>query len=654
MVGGEQGEQPASRSEGRQSPAVRIARDVVLAAAGAAAAALLTVTFADFFEANIFLLFLVAVLAANLLSGWIAGAVASLVSVVLLAGFVFPLRGRFATEDPSDPARLVVFVAASILVGGLCHALLAARERARSREHSLRESTESYRGLFDNTIEAIYLVDRDGVFIEANPAATRMYGYERDELVGMTPEMLATEEQREKDAGLNRVGRAYAGEAQRFEWEAVTRAGEVFPVEVSLSRTRYFGRDVVMAVARDLTEHHRLEEGLRRAQRLEAVGRLAGGVAHDFNNILTSIGGHAVLALDRIDPDDPVREDLEEIQRGTVLAEAVTRQLLAFSRQQVVRPQRIDLNDVIAGTERMLRRLLPGDVTLVTELDPGAGAVRMDPGHLEQVVMNLVVNARDAMPRGGQISVSTTALGNDDGAHQVALLISDTGTGMSEATRAHIFEPFFTTKAVGKGTGLGLSTVYGIVTQAGGTIDVRSTPGSGTTMEIRLPQFDSGTPSDAVPGGDSNASGGAPGAGPKREEGRPASVSAAPRATILVVEDEPAVRSLAEKVLDREGYRVLTAPDGRQALQVWETAMDSIDLVLTDVVMPEMGGPEMVQRMREERPDLRVLYSSGYTRNYAIDRGLADGRVHMLEKPFTPESLLREVRTALERRPDGR
>lgn len=624
-----QGREPERhhRASWRSGDRTRLARNTALAVAAAISAALLTKGFFGFFEENLFLLFLVAVLGSNLLGGWLPGAAASITSVLVLAYGIFQPRGSFAVAAGDDVARLAIFALVTAVIGGLSHSLLVARERARSREKRLRESEETYRGLFDNTVDAVYLLDPEGVVIEANPAATRLFGYERDELVGMTPDTLASEEQRVRDVDLDRVERAYGGEVQRFEWEGRTREGKPLPVEISLTRTPYFGRDAVMAVARDLTEQREMEQRLHQAQRMEAVGRLAGGVAHDFNNVLTIIGGHAALALDRVEPGNPLIEDLEEIQKGSEFAASLTRQLLAFSRQQLVRPQIVDLGEVVAGLDRMLKRLLPEDVELEAELDATAGAVRMDPGHLEQVVMNLVVNARDALPGGGRISLSTRRIPGAPGQERISLVVADDGVGMDESTRSRVFEPFFTTKAIGKGTGLGLSTVYGIVKQAGGMIEIRSAPGAGTQVEVQLPRREPASR-----------------AAPAEDESPRASRSE----TVLVVEDEKAVRELVRKVLTHKGYSVLTAEHGRRALEVWDQQMDAIDLVLTDIVMPEMGGPEAVQRMHRDRPGLAVLYTSGYTENDAIARGLAAGSVRLLQKPFTPSVLLLEVRRALD------
>jgi len=619
--------------EGRGT--VRLVRDSVLAALAVAAAGALTATFLGFFQTNIFLLFLVAVLGANLLGGWIPGAVASATAVYVLGRWIFEPLGRFELRV-DDLTRLTAFAVATVVIGALSHALLEARARARSRERSLRESEESYRGLFDNTAEAIFLVDRGGALIESNKAAARLYGFTREELVGRSLALLTAPAQRNLDDETDRVERAFAGELQRYGSEGVTRDSVPFPVEIALSRTRYFGRDAVLVVARDLSERHRLEEQLRHAQRMEAVGRLAGGVAHDFNNVLTSIGGHAALALEGVGADSAVREELEEIQRGTEFAESLTRQLLAFSRQQVTRPDTIDLGAVVTGLDRMLRRLIPEDVALETDLDPDAGSVRMDRGQLEQVLMNLVVNARDALPHGGRVCVRSRRIhGNGSPGNgspgTAALIVADDGVGMDHATRTRIFEPFFTTKPVGKGTGLGLSTVYGIVSQAGGTIEVRSAPGSGTEIEVRLPTV--------VP------------LPPVAEAGAAADWDPAPVAatgTILLIEDEDAVRALVLKVLTNHGYKVITAANGREGVEEWERHGESVDLVLTDVVMPDMGGPEAVQRMREDRPELPVLFTSGYTEHEGISRGLAAGRVRLLQKPFTPAALLREVARTLQ------
>ncbi|MGH7386257.1 MAG: ATP-binding protein, partial [Candidatus Rokuibacteriota bacterium] len=389
----------------------------------------------------------------------------------------------------------------------------------------------------------------------------------------------------------------------------------------------------------DVTQRRQLEDELRQAQKMEAVGRLAGGVAHDFNNLLTVITGRSVLLLGRLKADDPLRRSVEQIQKTADRAAGLTRQLLAFSRKQVLQRKNLDLNGAVAETSAMLRRLIGEDINLLLTLGAGAGRVNADPGQLEQALLNLAVNARDAMPQGGTLSVETdnVQLGAappdrpdalPPGPYAV-LRVMDTGVGMDAATQTRIFEPFFTTKEPGKGTGLGLSMVHGVVRQHGGEIRVRSVVGGGTTFEIYLPQVEAAPDSSL---GDEAAGRPVPG-----------------HETILLVEDEEDVRTLAREVLERQGYTVLEAGDGVQALDICETAGDRIDVILTDVVMPRMSGRELVDRVRATKPTMPVLYMSGYTEDAILRHGVRDASILLLGKPFTPADLLGKIREVLDK-----
>jgi CheY-like chemotaxis protein len=368
---------------------------------------------------------------------------------------------------------------------------------------------------------------------------------------------------------------------------------------------------------------------------MEAVGRLAGGVAHDFNNLLTVIKGNAELALADLDSKDAVREELEEVERAAERASSLTRQLLAFSRKQILKPRRLALNELVVELGRMLRRTVGEDIELKIVLDPTLGAVRADPGQIEQVLLNLVVNARDAMPRGGALRIETRNASPEELRHHgeaeegayVALIVADTGTGMPEDVRERVFEPFFTTKEQGKGTGLGLSTVYGSVKQSGGYVVVESVVGSGSTFAIYLPRVDT--------------------VDEMRTTGE---MEAIPRgsATVLLVEDEDAVRRLGSRVLLRSGYTVLTASCGDEALEVAAEHVGTIDLLMTDVVMPGMSGRELAERLVPLRPGMRLLYASGYTEDAIIRHGVSSQQTAFLEKPFTPHGLLRKVREVLD------
>lgn len=370
-------------------------------------------------------------------------------------------------------------------------------------------------------------------------------------------------------------------------------------------------------------ESRRLAEAqLRQAQKMEAVGRLAGGVAHDFNNILTVINGYSELLKAQTPDSDPRHPEIEEIRRAALRASDLTRQLLAFSRRQVLQVRVFELDALVVELERMLGRLIGEDIELITELDAAGACIKADPGQVQQVIMNLVVNARDAMPSGGRIILRTTVLPDP----AVQLTVTDTGCGMDEETFAHLFEPFFTTKGVGKGTGLGLSMVYGIVQQSGGRISVDTAPGRGTKFRIVLPM---------APGEDSSTR--------VRRLG-PASLGSE---TILLVEDEPGVRKLVGSLLKARGYRVIEAGDGSRALELFENHPGPVHLLLTDVVMPGMNGLELAERASVRRPEARVLFMSGYTDDDRVQGVTADGR-GFIQKPFTLDALARKVREILD------
>ncbi len=396
-----------------------------------------------------------------------------------------------------------------------------------------------------------------------------------------------------------------------------------------------FARVVERAVreARERAGRRKLEEEFRQAQKMEAVGRLAGGVAHDFNNLLTVILGYGQMVRERLGPDSPCRPDLDEVLRASERAASLSRQLLAFSRKQVLQLRVLDLNAVIAEMEKLLGRVIGEDVRLLSRLDPALGRVRVDPGQIEQVILNLAINARDAMPDGGVLRIETSNVEADPegvdafAAPQVLLSVSDTGLGMTEDVMARLFEPFFTTKEPGKGTGLGLSTAYGIIAQSGGTIRVRSAPGQGSTFGVYLPRVHQ--PLDA------------------RLDGAPKAAGSACSETILLVEDEEPVRNLVRSVLSKEGYTVLEAVDGAAALSAGLAREAPIHLLLTDVIMPGMGGRELALRLRASRPSIKALFLSGHVEEGAT-RGILDGGIPFLAKPFTPQDLVRRVRDVLD------
>ncbi len=510
---------------------------------------------------------------------------------------------------------------------------------SRLSEEALRESEERYRVVAETAADGIITIDEHSRILFVNGAAQRIFGYAGDELVGQPLTLLMPPELHDRHrAGLRR----YAETGVRgMPWEGMRlpgrhKSGRELALEVSLGEHLKAGRRTITGIVRDVTERRRLEEQLRQSQKMEAVGRLAGGVAHDFNNLLTVIMGHGELVLGRAGLDEASRRDLEEIGKAAARAGMLTRRLLAFSRRQVVRPRVLELNDVVADMEKLLRRLIGEDVELLTELDPAAGRILADPGQLEQVLMNLAVNARDAMPQGGRLVVRTAAaqlepacagaLGLRPGRY-ARLAVSDSGTGMDEQVRARLFEPFFTTKEPGKGTGLGLSTVYGIVSQFGGAIQVESAPGRGSEFIIYLPQEE--RPAEGPEG--------------RLHEGLPGG-----RETVLLVEDEDTVRAVARDTLRRCGYAVLEARDGAEALALAASHPSAIQLVIADVVMPGMSGPDLVARLSRERPGIRVLYVSGHPEPELLPAGALDPSTPLLQKPFTPEALARAARGALD------
>ncbi|HET7233771.1 MAG TPA: PAS domain S-box protein [Longimicrobium sp.] len=495
--------------------------------------------------------------------------------------------------------------------------------------------------IVEGTDEAVVSKALDGTILSWNAGAERTYGWSEAEVVGRSIfELLPAELHDEERASLARVA---AGErVARHDTERPGKDGRPVAVSLTFSPIRDGAGRVsgVATIARDVTQDRKLQAQLRQAQKMEAVGRLAGGIAHDFNNLLTAIKGNAGLLLAELPGGSPWREDVEEIERASQRASDLTRQLLAFSRRQVLQPRVVDLNAVIGETHRMLRRLIEEHVAIEVRLGPDPGWVRADPGQVEQVVLNLAVNARDAMAGGGRLTISTglaQVTGEADGAwpyyvatgDYVRLNVEDTGPGIEPGVMQHLFEPFFTTKPAGKGTGLGLSTVYGIVKQSGGYVWAESTPGRGSRFVVLLPRAADGesaaTPSPRVLPGEGGG------------------------ATVLLVEDEETVRSLTRRVLGRGGYAVLEAAGLEQALEQANAHDGEIDLLLTDVVMPGGGGVRVAQAITRLRPGTRVLYMSGYPGDAIAEHGLPPG-VDLLPKPFSPETLLQRVAEALKRK----
>lgn len=509
------------------------------------------------------------------------------------------------------------------------------------REHFERElikSEERYRSLVENAHDIIYTQDLTGNYTSINKAGEQITGYTREEVLKMDSSQIIAPEFHERSREM--VASKLSGDKETvYELEIIAKNGRRVAIEVNTRLMFQDGTPVgIQGIARDVTERLYLEDQLRQAQKMEAVGRLAGGIAHDFNNMLTVINGYSDLILRKTDASDPLRPKIQEIRKAGESSASLTHQLLAFSRKQVLQPKVLDLNEVIFSTKKMFQRLIGEDIELTTHLKRGLGNIKADPGQIEQVIMNLAVNARDVMPRGGKLLIETgnVYLDREYVTHQIVarqgdyaeLTVTDTGPGMDSGTLQHIFEPFYTTKEMGKGTGLGLATVYGIVKQSGGYISVDSEPGRGTTFKIYLPIIEEGI-----------------------EDYKPGEVSdAALRGTetVLLVEDEESVRKLTRQVLQSYGYEVLEATGCNEALSICERHNRPVRLLVTDVVMPGMSGPELAAKLLERCSDLDVLYISGYTNDAIVHHGVLDPGINFLQKPFTPEAMARKIREVLD------
>ncbi|HYV98081.1 MAG TPA: PAS domain S-box protein [Gemmatimonadaceae bacterium] len=504
-----------------------------------------------------------------------------------------------------------------------------------------RRTEELLRSVLYNALDGIASVDISQRIESFNRAGERLFGYTAQEVAGqpitlLIPESYAghlapyfagdllTGESRVSDVSAELVGRR--------------KDGSTFPLEIAVTEFRLENERHFTVVLRDLTTKSRLEEQLRQSQKLEAFGQLAGGIAHDFNNLLTVIGGDSEILLTDLEADDPRRSLVADIRDAGTRASSLTRQLLAFSRRQVLEPKVINLNDIIRNTEKMLTRIIGEDIGLSSSLDPNIPPVMVDPGQMEQVMLNLAVNARDAMPRGGRLTIETRNVVANDAPYDAdedwkpgryaMLAMSDTGHGMEPEVKARIFEPFFTTKGPGKGTGLGLATVFGIVKQSEGLISVYSEPGVGTTFKVYFPECVRDTPIKGTRTVTTPAVGG--------------------RETILLVEDEDSVRTVARRILTGRGYNVLEARSGDAALGVLGVHASEIDLVVTDVVMPGMSGRQLAEAVRATRPDTRVLFMSGYTDDAVVRHGIIHENEAFIHKPFSPDALARRVREVLD------
>ena len=518
---------------------------------------------------------------------------------------------------------------------------LAVGIERRRAEEELRQSEERFSRVFRASPAGIAITTADeGRFVDVNEAFCALTGYARNEILGRTTIELGFVQDLGEQADLLEQLRDL-GTVQNVDLEVRTKRGDRRLVLASFERIELGGRPCLLSLMHDISERKRLEDQLRQAQKMEAIGRLAGGVAHDFNNLLSVIIGYCDLLFRTLPAGAAERSEIAEIRDAADAASGLTRQLLAFSRRQVVERRVLDLNAVVTRAERLLRRLVGDDIELVVRLAPALSLIQADAGQLDQILMNLVVNARDAMPAGGTIVIETAPAVLDEAyardhpgaraGEYVCVSVSDTGIGMDADTQAHIFEPFFTTKEVGRGTGLGLATVYGIVKQSEAFIWVESARAQGTTFRIYFPPAPAGA---------------APEPAPRAE---PASLTGSE--TVLVVEDSPQLRELIQEVLQVRGYQVLEADAGDAALDVARRHDGPIHLLLTDVIMPGMNGRQLADRLTAVRPDVKVLFASGYTADVLVQYGVEGGR-HYLQKPFTPDALARKVREILSEPPD--
>ncbi len=635
------------------------------AALAVAVAALLRALLQPILEFNLpFITFFGAVF----LTAWWLGFRPTLFAVglsAIAAGFLFFPPATSPRDDLFTAIGLVLFIAigvgAAVMGEGRLraqrraeaeateagHARRAAEDAALEAEEAAAQAQESaaqaeeqalrLSAVLDSSDDAIITKDLNGIVQSWNSAAERTFGYSAAEMVGQPVFRLVPPDLRAEEQEI--LGRIRAGEhVAHYETTRLRKDGRRILIALTISPIRDASGALIgaSAIKRDITGQRELEAQLRQAQQLEAIGQLAGGVAHDFNNVLAAISGYVALALRALPPADPVRADILGIQEAAERAAALTQQLLAFGRKQVMQPAVVDLREVLDDTGRMLRRLIGEHIDLAIRSGPVLSPVLADRGQLGQIILNLAINARDAMPQGGRLTIEArdaplteeyadAHLAVTPGPY-VLLAVSDTGHGMTPEVKAHIFEPFFTTKPRGKGTGLGLSTVFGIVKQFGGHIFVYSEPGQGTTFKVYLPR----TEGAVVP---APARASEPGLGGTE--------------TILVLEDDPSIRQVIRRFLEMSAYTVLEAGSPRQALELAGSYERRIDLLLTDVVLPEMSGRELADHLVRQRPGLLVLYMSGYTDDAIVHQGRLEPDTAFLQKPFAPDALLRRIREVL-------
>jgi PAS domain S-box-containing protein len=563
---------------------------------------------------------------------WASAVIVTLLLTVGIVSFVIPALIQAGGDFESLHLALSVRGLVGLVLLFDIYAIYQQLQIHRIRKE-LGQREELFRLISENAADMIAVVDADGRRLYNSPAYERILGYTAEELNATSPfEQIHPEDVQKVQEAASEARNG--GVARSIEYRMRHKNGSWRVLESTASTVRNDNGDVdkLVIVNRDISERKHLEEQFRQAQKMEAVGRLSGGIAHDFNNLLGIIIGYAEALQEQLQPGDALRASADEIFSAGTRAASLTQQLLAFSRQQVLDPTVLDLNAVVSNMNTLLRRVIGEDIELTTALDWDLGRVKADHSQLDQVILNLAVNARDAMPKGGKLMIKTETVVLDEEFERqhpypvkrgryVCLTVTDTGVGMNAETKAKAFEPFFTTKERGKGTGLGLSTVYGVVKQSGGYIDVESAPCEGTSFQIYLPQTEEGVTTEKL----------------QAESTPPKALQ-----TILLAEDEDSLRALTRNTLQGRGYTVLEAKNGVEALKIGRKYVGGIDLLLTDVVMPEMGGHELAQQLVRERPGIKVVYISGYTGQ------LPGMKTFFLMKPFTRDALTQKIREALE------
>lgn len=570
--------------------------------------------------------------------------------IALAGGIRDVLEGRLdAFQDewaiPIEEVQVLVRAIVQRISGEASFAALVTLEDVSEELHQqeqLRESARMLRAIFNRSSDIFAVLNPLGRFLLMNPAGTAAFGRPPEQILGRSPtEVFGPDYGAEIETRLRRVVESREPQSFTNRWKQEGRERWIQSVLIPYLSDEGALRGVI-GISRDVTKERTLEEQLRQSQKMEAIGRLAGGIAHDFNNILMAIGGYTELVDAALPQDSPLREDVEQIRQAAERASALTRRLLAFGRRQLLAPEVLEVDELVRRFEPMLRRIIPEDIEVVLELRIPGSRVKADRNQLEQVLMNLAVNARDAMPKGGRLTIRTSRVDVPDEFELARLgleLISyaildvvDTGVGMDEEAMSHLFEPFYTTKEMGKGTGLGLAMVYGIVHQSGGRISVQSAPNRGTTFRIHLPET----------------------AGKETSEQKSTAVpieSKAGEGTILVVEDADSVRSLLQRAIAELGYDVVPASSGEQAIEIARTR--KINILLTDIVMPKMDGSEVARKIQEIQPAVKLIYMTGYTDSGVVRRHVLDRSVPLLQKPFKPRDLLAKIRELQKRRTAG-